>query len=275
MNYRLSEFCHFIDGDNDLVALYNSLTLGVVIVDKCTAQAIRNMPAGIISSSIIDSITQHNEGGELIVQLLKQKMMFQIDQRTDTEDYLEIQKGLTCKKIGILYLLTTDACNLACSYCFIENAIPAKHRYSMMTEQTAEAGIDLFSRSLKESHGVEEPQIIFYGGEPMSNIGVIKHSLVYIREKKNAGELPENTSITINTNGTLVSQEIIEALSGVENLTVAISVDGPKELHDSTRFYHSGKVQRSLFRSCAPSLLSASLAKRRRGPARESPAARS
>jgi len=239
MNYRVSEFCHFISGDG-LVALYNSLTLGIVIVDQETAASLEGLPNGVIPSDLAGSLFHKDVGEDLLQSLLEQKLIIPVGKQTDVLDYAEIQKGLNCKKIGILYLLTTDACNLACSYCFVESGIPDGHHYSMMSPETAESAVDLFAVSLANSHGIDEPQIIFYGGEPLSNLKTVKHALNYIGEKKAKGILPANTSITINTNGTLINAEVLQVLKGVDNLTVAISVDGPKAIHDASRVYHSG-----------------------------------
>jgi len=54
MNFKVSEFCHFVDGKNNLVALYNALTLGIVILDKETAKILQEAKGGIISVKIID-----------------------------------------------------------------------------------------------------------------------------------------------------------------------------------------------------------------------------
>ena len=50
---RISDFCHFVEGENGLVAMYNALTLGVVIVDKSTAEIFQRSERGIIPVSKI------------------------------------------------------------------------------------------------------------------------------------------------------------------------------------------------------------------------------
>lgn len=240
MNMRISDFCHFVDGKNNLTAIYNALTLGVVIVDKETADLIRGAKYRILSSEMVVSL-QARDGNELMKQLIKHKLVFPPGERSDLNDYQKIQAHLSCKKIGIVYLLMTDACNLACNYCFIENAMSPEHQFSMMTKEIARFGIDLFARALKKSSGVEEPQIILYGGEPLANLTVVKDVIEYIKILKIEGNIPPNTSITINTNGTLINEEVVSVLKDAENLNVAISLDGPKEIHDFCRKYHGGR----------------------------------
>ena len=50
MNYRISEFCHFVSGENGFVALYNALTLGVVIVTEQIADVLKSASGRIVSS---------------------------------------------------------------------------------------------------------------------------------------------------------------------------------------------------------------------------------
>lgn len=239
MNARISDFCHFVDGEDDLVALYNSLTLGVVVVERKVADIFRHSKRKVLSFEELGGLT-YSGGKELLEQLIRHKLLFPLGQRLDLEDYSKIQSSLDCKNIGILYLLTTDACNLGCRYCFIETAMPNDYHFSAMTTGTAKFGIDLFAASLGRSHGIDEPQIIFYGGEPLMNSSVIEWSLLYINQLKVGGQLPANTSITVNTNGTLIDQNTVRILKNAENLNVAISLDGPREIHDLCRKYRSG-----------------------------------
>jgi len=239
MNFKVSEFCHFVDGKNNLVALYNALTLGIVILDKETTKILQEAKGGIISVKIIDLLNSNGEN-DLLSQLIKNKLIFPLEQNADLQDYAVIQTGLNCKKIGILYLLMTDACNLSCGYCFVENLMPSDYTFSKMTAEIARSGIDLFAKALEKSSGIEEPQIIFYGGEPLANFTVVQEALEYIARAKADGRIPGNTSITINTNGTLINDNIAAALKRIDNLNLAISLDGPREIHNICRPYHNG-----------------------------------
>lgn len=232
MNYKLSDFCHFIDGDHNLVALYNALTLGMVIVDKNTASFLHKKKDSVIS---FEESSSHLEE-----QLLGQKIIFPLGKRQDIDDYLQIQEGLSIKRIGILYLILNDACNINCKYCFIENEMPSNYVHKKMLFEVAKRGIDLFVKTLQTGHHVTEPQIILYGGEPFTNPKVIREIIEYISRLKKTNCLPSETSITINTNGTLIDTGVIDILKGAENLNIAISIDGPKEIHDYSRPYYNG-----------------------------------
>jgi len=239
MNYRISDFCHQVPGDNGFVALYNALTLGVVIVEKKIAYFLASAPGKIFSIHEADSIAG-DETNSLLKQLKKQRLIFPLGRRRDQADYLEIQKGLEIKRIGILYLLLTDACNLACRYCFVENGMPADHQAKKMTPETAKWALRMFAKSLTASHGVEEPQIILYGGEPTMNLPVMGTVFDFVEELKQTGQLPQNTSITLNTNGTLINENVIKVLKRGKNLNIAISLDGDSDINNQCRVYHNG-----------------------------------
>ncbi|MDD5551639.1 MAG: radical SAM protein [Candidatus Pacebacteria bacterium] len=235
MNLRISDFCHFVEGINNLTALYNALTLDVVIVDKETAKLFRQAKHKIISYDQINSLDDN-----LVSELTRHKLVFPLDRRLDLEEYAKIQTKFRNKEIGILYLLMTDVCNLACIYCFIEGAIPENYQFSKMSTKTAQFGIDLFAKLIGKNSTVETPQIIFYGGEPFLNFEVVERMLRYIESLKSKKTLPSTTFITINTNGALINETIALTLRSFGNVNVAVSLDGPKEIHDKCRRRRDG-----------------------------------
>ncbi|OQA70659.1 MAG: hypothetical protein BWY34_00504 [Parcubacteria group bacterium ADurb.Bin247] len=52
--------------------------------------------------------------------------------------------------------------------------------------------------------------------------------------------LLKTVSVTVNTNGILLDEEILTQCK-TTGAVVAISIDGPKEVHDQMRVYSSGK----------------------------------
>jgi uncharacterized protein len=81
-----------------------------------------------------------------------------------------------------------------------------------------------------------EMNISFHGGEPML-IGPRQFDrLVSMALEK----LKNRVSLGMQTNGTLVNDEWIEVLKR-HNLRVGVSLDGPPEIHDLSRFDHAGR----------------------------------
>ena len=243
MNSRIlkfSDFVHFVEGEKGLTAIYNALTLGTIIVDNNIAIALKDLKDKIFSESVLHNLNK-KKTERLISELKKQKLVFPIDEQVDLKDYLAVRQKLECSRIGILYLIMTDDCNLGCRYCFVEGSMPKDYKHSSMTKEIGIKGIDIFADSLKKSCGIEEPQIIFYGGEPFLNLKTLEACLQHIGNLKKKEELPRSTSITINTNGVLINETVVGILKNVENLNIAISLDGPRKYHDKCRTYHSNR----------------------------------
>ena len=144
---------------------------------------------------------------------------------------------------GILYLLLTDICNLRCRYCYIEGAIPANYTFSLMSEEISIKGLNFFAKAFSKNppdRKIERPTIIFYGGEPLLNRKAFLASVNEIARLKKISELPSTTSVSLITNATILDEEIIAAI--VENeVSVSVSLDGPKDLHNANRIFVSGE----------------------------------
>ena len=134
------------------------------------------------------------------------------------------------RRLEMITLQVTQQCNLRCSYCVYTNPgtdLQRGHSNKRMDYATAVKGIDFL---LKHSIDSRQISIGFYGGEPLLEFDLLKKCIEYAEERAEGKEL----SFSITSNGTLMNKEIIEYLikHGV-NLT--ISLDGPKEIHDSNR----------------------------------------
>jgi uncharacterized protein len=75
----------------------------------------------------------------------------------------------------------------------------------------------------------------FYGGEPLLNFETIKRIVSY------AKELYQNWSLTftMTTNATLLDQQMIDYIIEKDFL-IYVSLDGPRENHDSKRLQVNG-----------------------------------
>ncbi|NJD92388.1 MAG: putative geopeptide radical SAM maturase [Geobacter sp.] len=124
-------------------------------------------------------------------------------------------------------------CNLACTYCYEEDF---RGRLSMSTE-TAErliAWID--TEHLEQGRDL---QLQFYGGEPLLSLPLIH--LIATRLQRAAIAKKRKFSITMTTNGTLLTRAVVEQLLPYNFTKAIITLDGPREIHDEQRPYLSGK----------------------------------
>lgn len=118
-------------------------------------------------------------------------------------------------------LNVTDACNLACRYCFVE-----QHPH-YMTLEIAKKAIDwtyqnyLKRQDKKLLYKGERPEINFFGGEPMLMYDkIIKPLVLYTEEKYN-----NLFWFGITTNCTLLTKESIDFLTEHE-FGILCSIDG-------------------------------------------------
>ena len=136
--------------------------------------------------------------------------------------------------LSTIVLNVTTGCNLACSYCYKEDLdTPAQSRD--MEYETACQSIDLL---LKEAVGRDRVNVVFFGGEPLRRFDFIKKVVTYALDKARAAGKGVDFSVT--TNATLLNEEIVDYLNA-HNFSLAISMDGPKSLHDKNRLTVGGK----------------------------------
>lgn len=125
---------------------------------------------------------------------------------------------------------TTWKCNLRCSYCFVKDRTSEQNE-NVMSPKTAQRLVDVLDSGLNH---VESICVHLYGGEPLTNLPALR-ALVEAAEEKPAGRF----NFAITTNGSLLSDEIIELLDR-GRFQVILSLDGPPEVHDDCRRTQSG-----------------------------------
>jgi uncharacterized protein len=129
-------------------------------------------------------------------------------------------------------------CNLNCSYCYIYNKADStwKHRPALMSDEIFEAALDRIYRHCLFT-GQTHTNIVFHGGEPCL-IGVRKFDTWCIRARR---VLQSVTTVALHmqTNGTLLDHAWAEACSA-HRVSVGVSMDGPKQVHDLLRVDHTG-----------------------------------
>ena len=132
-------------------------------------------------------------------------------------------------------ILCTKECNLRCKYCFEESM----HTNCPMplSEIRQKFGFFLdnyFDKFIRELIAINdglkrrETDITFHGGEPLLiGYDLLKKGFEMVKKYP-------NTIIAVQTNGTLITDEIIQLFVDYE-VRVGISIDGPKYMHDAYR----------------------------------------
>ncbi|AKX95282.1 anaerobic sulfatase-maturating enzyme [Moorella thermoacetica] len=127
-----------------------------------------------------------------------------------------------------LCLHVAHDCNMRCRYCFADGG-PFGSERGLMNRDTGYAALDLLFREAGNRPRVE---VDFFGGEPLLNFGVVRELVAYGREK--AAAAGKGISFTLTTNGLALSPEIENYLI-TEGVSVILSLDGRREVHDFNR----------------------------------------
>ena len=214
---KLSKYYQCLKIDDEYFAVFNSILMQIVFVPKNKINKLKKLELGEEDTKLMleNGIYESSSNMEEIYKTLKFGIKNQVKIPT------------------IMYLNVSTFCNLACKYCFIENNPISSQKYNKMSFEVAKIAVDKFLTEL-EKNKIVESQIIFYGGEPLTNWDVVKKIINYVKNEKKS-----NITLTIITNGTLLNRDIIRFL--MENhIGIGISIDGPKFINDKNRVFKSG-----------------------------------
>ena len=127
-----------------------------------------------------------------------------------------------------LCLHLAHSCNLRCRYCFA-----GQGRFGgtdeLMPLETGRAAIDFL---IARSGGRRHLEIDFFGGEPLLNFQVLKELVEYGREQ--GEDTGKALKFTLTTNALLLNEEVTQYLNH-NDISVVLSLDGRREVHDAMR----------------------------------------
>jgi len=141
---------------------------------------------------------------------------------------VEKKHCFSAKNISNVSVNLVNGCNLNCKYCYIG---AYQRENNKLSESDFKKIINFFIKQ-----GITNLDFYFSGGgEPLINFELLKN-IPSISNEMGIKKL----AVEINTNGTLITQEIADFFKE-NNFLVNVSIDGPKEVHNITRKYHTGK----------------------------------
>jgi uncharacterized protein len=134
--------------------------------------------------------------------------------------------------IGVMWKTVSEACNLACDYCYYSRCGGKPGNIERIDDGVLEKFIKEY---MALSNGVA--RFAWQGGEPLlAGLDFFK-KVVQLQAKY----APPNTIISnsLQTNGTLIDEEWAKFFKKY-NFLVGVSLDGPKEINDARRITGSG-----------------------------------
>jgi uncharacterized protein len=132
-----------------------------------------------------------------------------------------------------LCLHVAHDCNLRCGYCFAGTG-DFGHGRGLMPAAVAERAVDFI---IENSGQRRHCELDFFGGEPLLNMDVVRQTVGYVRAREaQTGKL---FKLTLTTNAVLLDDDIIAYLNE-QNISLVLSLDGRREVHDRMRPYADG-----------------------------------
>ena len=131
---------------------------------------------------------------------------------------------------------TGAICNLDCTYCFF---LSKEALYPGSSFRMADDLLELYLRQLIEAHA-RHPEVVvaWQGGEPaMMGLDFFRRSVELAEAARRPGQ---RIMHTIQTNGTLLDARWAEFFAE-HHFLVGLSIDGPRDIHDSYRVDKGGK----------------------------------
>ena len=110
-------------------------------------------------------------------------------------------------------VVITESCNMGCTYCYMAN-VP-----TLMTEEMFDKHYDMLPQMM-ERYGCDTYTLALFGGEPTTNMKLVKYILEKIKEDKRC------TQKIMMTNGILLINEEIQETVREYGLGLSISFDG-------------------------------------------------
>lgn len=137
-----------------------------------------------------------------------------------------------------LLVKLASRCNINCTYCYWFRDAEVHKKPAVFTKDAEDAFCKRLEEHITENH-LEEFLIIYHGGEPLL---FPKHRFITLQKKLDAIEERTGCALPrgVSTNAMLIDDQWAKILKEY-NITVSVSIDGPKEIHDKYRIDLKGK----------------------------------
>lgn len=212
---KLSKY-NFLRQFDEVTVFFNAMTCALAVVDENFLRVVEDIKNNSYEETKYDP--------KLISDMKISGCIVEDD--VDELGRLEFLRNLSkydMTKFGLTIAPTLD-CNFRCKYCF------ETHPKGVMSAETQAALIKFVEQRLKN---VKKFTVAWYGGEPL----LAKEIIYNLSEKFLELCAKENISYSasIVTNASLMDASDVEKFKKYKIRSTQITIDGPKEIHDSRR----------------------------------------
>jgi uncharacterized protein len=220
--------------ERDEVFLMNTLTDAQLVVSSDVAALLDRVGATGASAGEgfgageIEAIEQLRDNGFIVS-----------DRQTERQDLDRFFTRVTSSTDELnITVLTTLQCNFACDYCYQGDRDDYNKFAEKMTLETA-ARVGLWIERELDRVKPERLTLMFFGGEPLLNVPV----MYYLAEQvsRAAAERAVPLTVTMITNGLLLTPEIVDRLVPFGLKSVKITLDGDRDTHNRMRPLRGGQ----------------------------------
>lgn len=202
--------------------LFNTRTQAIIKVNSQFRQELGNLSGDQVKENL---------------DALKENGIIIKDEEEEDTKLKDFFRQLKYESQGLSFevtILTTYSCNFRCVYCFEESV----RDNVFLDKDTSDLMVKWLIRRA-EKRGIRRVHLVFYGGEPLLNIGPIYDISWQMKEwaKKKGAEF----RFSIITNGSLISASLIDKFLSVGLKSVRITLDGHRETHDKKRPFMDGR----------------------------------
>jgi uncharacterized protein len=126
-------------------------------------------------------------------------------------------------------------CNIDCKYCFF---LSKEALYPDDKQRMSESTLEAYIRQLLESHRTPQVTVAWQGGEPtLMKLDFFRRSVELVEKYRRPGQVVQQT---FQTNGILLDDDWCSFFKE-HSFLVGLSVDGPREIHDTNRLDRGGQ----------------------------------
>ena len=216
MNQQWSKY-NRIAQINGVHYIYNSLSNALLELDDESLALLRKLENGGSIEDVPADVRQQLEDNKIIADDEAERLRIKFQTQRNRFDISHLS----------LTINPTLDCNFRCPYCFEADA----HHKRYMTEAVEDAIVNAINTKYSSVDGIF---VTWFGGEPLMNF----KSLKSLSEKIIALGKPFGAKMI--TNGYLLVDSIVNQIDALKINSLQITVDGPKEVHDSRRVLVGG-----------------------------------